>query len=151
MVYGITLSIRQFLATYMPEATEVVLIRDGVTLSNRTKPFLTVQYLGSGDELLAAGRESYEETVRYQIGVHAEDVTQLLRFETKVKTLLRRPDGIVRYTDDAVATDERFHVNVDGFTPITNEDTSNTTANHRGYFDANVRILLNTGDTDFTQ
>ena len=151
MVYSITLSIRQFLASYMPEVTEVVLIRDGVYLSGKTKPFLTVQYLGSQDELIAAGRSGYEETHRFQIGVHASDITQLLKLETKVKTLLRRPDGITRYTDSAVATDERFSVDVDGFTPITNEDTSNTTANNRGYFDASVTIYLDTGDTVFTQ
>lgn len=151
MVYGITLSIRQFLASYMPEVTEVVLMRDGVSLAGKTKPFLTVRYLGSEDELLAAGRVSYEEIVRYQIGVHAADVAQMLRLETKVKTLLRRPDGIVRYTDDAIATTDRFAVDVSGFTPITNEDTSSTTANHRGYFDASVKYLLDTGDTEFTQ
>lgn len=151
MVYGITLSIRQFLASYMPEVTEVVLMRDGVTLSGKTKPFLTVQYLGNEDELLAAGRTSYEETSRFQIGVHATDIAQLLKLETKVKTLLRRPDGIVRYTDEAIATEERFHVDVGAFTPITNEDSSSTTANHRGYFDASVKILLDTGDTAFTQ
>lgn len=151
MIYGITLSIRQFLASYMPEVTEVVLMRDGVTLSGRAKPFLSVSYLGSQDELLAAGRKSYEEIERFQIGVHAQDITQLLRLQSKVKTLLRRPDGIVRYTDDAVATDERFHVDVSAFTPITNEDSSNATANHRGYFDVSVKILLDTGDTEFTQ
>lgn len=151
MIYGITLSMRQFLASYMPEVNEVVLIRDGVTLSGRAKPFLSVQYSGSEDELLAAGRTSYEEIERFQIGVHAEDYAQLLRFQSKVKTLLRRPDGIVRYTDDAIATDERFHVDVSGFTPITNEDTSNATANHRGYFDVSVRMYLDTGDTAFSQ
>lgn len=151
MVYGITLSIRQFLASYMPEVTEVVLMRDGVSLAGKTKPFLTVQYLGSQDELLAAGRKGYEEIHRFQIGVHAADIAQMLKLESKVKTLLRRPDGIVRYTDSAVATDERFNVDVQGFTPITNDDSSNTTANHRGYFDASVRIFLDTGDTAFTQ
>jgi hypothetical protein len=151
MVYGITLSLRQFLASYMPEVTEVVLMRDGVSISGKTKPFLTVQYLGSQDELLTAGRKGYEEIHRYQIGVHAADVAQMLRLESKVKTLLRRPDGIVRYTDEAIATEERFNVDVSGFTPITNEDSSNTTANHRGYFDASVTIYLDTGDTAFTQ
>lgn len=151
MVYGITLSIRQFLAEFMPEVSEVVLMRDGVSLAGRPKPFLTVRYLGSQEELLAAGRSSYEEIHRYQIGVHAEDIAQMLRLETKVKTLLRRPDGIVRYTDEAIDSGERFNVDVSGFTPITNDDTSNTTADHRGYFDASVRMYLDTGDTEFTQ
>src|SRR5690606_41179209 len=102
MVYGITLSLRQFLASYMPEVTEVVLMRDGVSISGKTKPFLTVRYLGSQDELLTAGRSGYEEIHRYQIGVHAADISQMLRLESKVKTLLRRPDGIVRYTDEAI-------------------------------------------------
>lgn len=151
MIYGIVLSVRQFLALYMPEATEVVLVRDGITFTGRAKPFLSVQYLGTEDELLAAGRESYEEILRFQVGVHAADVAQLLRLEEKTKTLLRRPDGIVRYTDEAVATDERFNVDVGAFTPIKNEDTSNESANHRGYFDISVKILRNTGDTTFTQ
>lgn len=151
MVYGITLSIRQYLAVSMPEVSEVVLMRDGVTLTGRAKPFLSVRYLGTNDELLAAGRTSYEEIMRYQIGIHAEDITQLLRLESKVKTMLRRPDGIVRYTDDAIATEDRFNVDVGGFTPITNDDTSNTTADHRGYFDASVTAYLDTGDTEFTQ
>lgn len=151
MEYGIALSIRQFLASYMPEANEVVLVRDGVSLTGKAKPFLTVQYLGDENELLTAGRTGYEETYRYQVGVHAENIGSLLRLQGKVKTLLRRPDGIVLYDDTATATDKRFAVDVTGFTPIYNDDTSNTTENHRGYFDVHVTLYRDTGSNEFTQ
>lgn len=151
MVYGIVLSIRQFLDLYMPEASEVVLMRDGVTLSGRAKPFLSVEYLGEQSDLVAAGRTSYEDIELFQVGVHADNYGELLRLQGKTKNLLRRPDGIEMYDDEGTATGERFTLNVSGFTPITNDDTSNETENHRGYFDVSVRTLLNTGDTEFTQ
>lgn len=151
MEFGLTLSIRQFLDVYMPEATEVVLIRDGVTLSNRVKPFLTVEYLGDESGTISAGHKSYEETYHFQIGIRANTINELLKLKEKTKTLLRRPDGIVRYTDDAVATDERFIVHVTGFTPIKNDDTSSESENHRGYLDAHVTLYRDTGDTAFTQ
>lgn len=151
MDYGITLSIRQFLATYMPEVTQVVLMRDGVTLTGRTKPFITVKYLGTEDEPMSAGRQSYETIIRYQIGIHAEDVSQMLKLASKTKTLTRRSDGIVRYDDSAVATEDRFYVDVSGFTPIDNDSTSEDTDNHRGYFDASVTIYYDNGATEFSQ
>lgn len=151
MEYGITLSIRQFLASFMPEAKEVVLMRDGVVLSGRAKPFLSVQNLGDINESIAAGRRSYEETYRFQVGVHANNIGELLRLKDKTKTLLRRPDGIELYDDKAVATGLRFNVDVEGFTPIYSDDTANETENHRGYFDISVTVYLNTGDTEFSQ
>lgn len=151
MEYGLTLSLRQFLDVYIPEATEVVLMRDGISLSGRVKPFLTVEYLGDDGEILAAGRESYEETYYFQIGVRANNIAELLKYQGKVKTLLRRPDGITLYDDNAVATDKRFVVDVEGFTPIKNDDTSSDSDNHRGYFDVSVKIYRDTGDVEYTQ
>lgn len=151
MEYGLTLSIRQFLDVYVPEANEVVLIRDGITLTGKAKPFLTVEYLGDDNESLSAGRTSYEETYRFQVGIRARDIAELLKMQGKVKTLLRRPDGIILYDDTAVATDKRFVVSVDGFTPIKNDDTSSDSENHRGYFDISVTLYRDTGDSAFTQ
>lgn len=151
MEYGITLSIRQFLATYMPEASEVVLIRDGIVLSGKAKPFLTVEYLGDENAVMSAGHRSYEEVYHFQVGVFANNIGELLRLQSKVKTVLRRPDGIVLYDDSGVATQERFAVDVTGFTPITSDDTSNESENHRGYFDVSVTIYRDTGEQEYSQ
>lgn len=151
MIYGFSLSLRKFLDDYMPEAKEVILMRDGVTLANRLKPFLTVEYLGGSDNLEAAGRESYEEIYYFQVGIRAKDITERFRLEEKVKTVLRRPDGIVFYDDNAAETSIRFNVDVGEFTPISNDDTSNESEYHRGYFDVSITIYRNTGDSEFTQ
>lgn len=151
MIYGFALSLRKFLDDYMPEATSVVLMRDGIKLTDYKKPFLTVEYLGDENELLSATRRSYEEVYYFQVGVRANDIAERFRFESKVKTILRRPDGIVFYDDNAAETDVRFHVDVGNFTPISNDDTSNTSDNFRGYFDVSITIYRNTGETVFTQ
>lgn len=151
MIYGFALSLRKFLEDYTPEAKEVVLMRDGVTLTNRQKPFLTVEYLGSSDELLASERTSYEEEYLFQVGIFANSIAERLKLEGKVKTLLRRPDGIIHYNDSLEDTGRRFNVDVSDFTPMTNDDTSNDTINNRGYFDVSITIYRNTGETEFTQ
>lgn len=151
MLYGLALSIRMHLASSVTAAKEVVLMRDGITLSGRAKPFLTVEALGDTGFVLSAGHRSYEEEYPFQIGIRASNIGELLKLQGTVKELLRDPAGIPLYDDDAVATGKRVVVDVQGFTPMTNDDTSNDSDNHRGYLDISVTLLRNVGSTEFTQ
>jgi len=151
MNYSIALSMRLFLAEYIPEMSDVKLLYDGVSLTGVSKPFLSVEYLVSNDSLLSAGRISYEEIYRYQVGLFATDIAERFRLEEKVKTVLRRPDGISIYSESGIATDTRFLCDVSAFTPISNPAGESETNDHHGYFDVAVDILRNTGETEFTQ
>ena len=150
MNYSIMLSLRLYLAE-IDGIRDVKMIYDGQELTGLPKPFLTVESLQTNDSLLSAGRRSYEEIYRFQIGIFAQSIAERMKLEGSVKEALRNPEGIPLRTDSGILTDVVFHADVDGFTPLTNDDGANVTYNHRGYFDVSVRIYRNVGDTEFTQ
>jgi hypothetical protein len=141
MNYDVTYSLRVALENEVPELNDVVLMRDGVTLTGRPKPFATVQYLQGGGDLVSAGRTSYVDTYRFQIGVFANDVSELHRLETKIRNdVIREPYGHDLYVFNEVTgvfdlTTDTFTLSDDGFTPISNDDSSDETYANHGYFD----------------
>lgn len=154
---NITYSLRVALTSYVPELTEAQLIYDGAAISNTEKPFATVEYLlSSPPELLSAGRQTYSETYNFQVGLFAQDVFERSQLESKVKQMIRQPNGIPYYeynaqTQNFEDSGDRILVDVGPFTPISNDDFSKTTFNHRGYFDMSVEIQRKTGESTYTQ
>lgn len=156
MNYNLTYSLRMALAEYMPEFTSVRIMEDGIKLDELTKPYATVEYFDEAPLLLAAGRTSYSEDYHYQIGIFARTINERHTLESKMRGILRRPDGVPFYIydknlDSFVRTAKRVHITDGGFTPMANDDATEESANHRGYFDVTIEIIRDVGDDDFTQ
>lgn len=156
MNFELTYSIRMALETYVPELTKAYIMRDGLKIDELEKPCATVEYYDDAPSLLSAGRTSYSEDYFFQVGIFARTFNERHFLESKVRKILRRPDGVPFYIYDSsssefVRTDLRVHLTDGGFTPMANGDASAETANHRGYFDISVELLRNTGELEFTQ
>lgn len=146
MNYDVTYSLRMALESSIPELNDVQIIYDGVELTSIPKPFATIQYLQGQPDLLAAGRASYNDTYNFQVGLFASDVGERHRLESKMRGVLRKPDGHALYHfDDVIGsfvdTGEKVPFNDNGFTPISSDDNSAETNSHHGYFDVAIAVL----------
>lgn len=146
MSYDVTYSLRMALESGVPEANKVQIIYEGVELTNIPKPYLTIEYITDSVEELSAGHASYFDTFDFQVGIYANEVNEMHRLESKVRKVLREPKGHPLYTFDEptesfVDTGDKIPLYDNGFTPIRNEDNSNITDNHRGYFDVSVEVI----------
>lgn len=146
-----TYSLRKYLDEYFPEISRAVIIEDGVTLTGVAKPFVSIQYLVTNAEIVSAGRTSYEETYRYQIGLFAASGHQRGILSEKLRTLLLAPKGIPIYALTGVKTGETFVMDAGEFTAMTSQEEANETYQHHGYFTAAIEILRNVGESSFTQ
>lgn len=146
MNYDVTYSLRVALDVNVPEFTDVQMVYDGVSLTGITKPFATIEYLQGGGELITAGRTSYLDTFNFQIGVFARNISERHRLESKVRDVIRKPDGHPLYvynesTGKFVDSGDKFVIDDNGFTSIGNDDSSAQTYDFHGYFDVSVEIL----------
>lgn len=145
MNYDVTYSLRMALDKNVPEFTDVKMIYDGVELTGIAKPFATIEYLQGGGELQAAGRRSYLDTYNFQVGIYARNISDRHRIETKVRDVIRKPEGHPLYLFDEakgifVDSGELVAFVDNGFTPIGNDDSSAHTYDFHGYFDVGVEI-----------
>jgi hypothetical protein len=145
MNYDVTYSLRKALETKLPEYNDVQMVYEGVKLSEIPKPFATIEYLQGGGELMAAGRTSYLDTYRFQVGIYARDINERHRLESKTRKILRDPDGHLIYlfdedTETFVDSGEFKPFDVGIFTPIGNDDSSDSTNDFHGYFDVSIEI-----------
>lgn len=148
MDYELSYSIRKHLQSNVRELSSVLIMHDGIKLTGTPKPFCTLQDFDLGRERAAAGG-SFEESYSYQIGVFANNVGELKKLSEVIKEVLL--EEIPLYDKDLNLTDKTFECDVLGFTPMTNDDTSNETFNNRGYLDVEVTVFRNKGDKSFTQ
>lgn len=149
MLYEIMASLRLYLATTLPELSKVQLMYDGISTSKLKKPFATIEYLSQPTTVLSAGRWSVQEVYTFQVGVFAEEYTELIQLQGIVKEKLQQE--VPLYDAELVETSATFVCDVSDFTPIRNDDLANETSNHRGYFEVSITILRNVGSTEFTQ
>ncbi|WP_181349390.1 hypothetical protein [Thalassobacillus sp. CUG 92003] len=149
--FEIIYSIKTALETEIGEIATAQIIYDGVDLTKLDKPFATVEDLAINSELLSAGRTSYEDGYRFQVGVYANGYTERLKLQEKFATVLRAADGIPYFDADLLPTGKHLLCDVSEFTPISNDEIANETNNHHGYFDVAVFILRNNGESEFTQ
>lgn len=149
MIYEFLMSLRMYLEENVTEIDEVKVIRDGVSLQDTVKPFLTVQYLAENDELISAGHTSYGEIYRFQVGIYAVTYSERLKLEETVKTLLR--ETIPVYSESGIKTDTSFICDVSAFTPMASGEPTSDTNSNFGFFDVAVGIYRNNGGGTFTQ
>lgn len=145
-------SLRKYFDEYFEEISRAIIIEDGVVLTGVPKPFVTIEYAGSNDEIIAAGRSSFEETFRYQIGLFTNSIGERARLQEVLREHIRRPDGIPIYDiTTGIQTQDRFVVDVGEFTPFAGPDSSSETYKNYGYFIVGIEIMRNYGETSFTQ
>jgi hypothetical protein len=142
MNHALTYSLISHLNTQVPELTEVVWIYDGVSLTNRTKPFGTIESLTDTSEVIAAGRTAYTETYAWTVGVRARNITERERLVATVITALRQRniEFIDTRTYPPTASTQTFVADVIRSVPMPLEDISNETDKFRAYIDVEVEI-----------
>ncbi|PAD35978.1 hypothetical protein [Terribacillus saccharophilus] len=140
MIHQILYSLRIALETEAPELTKVQIQQDGVTPIGIEKPFGTVRYLFSEKNSEAAGRRYYSYVYRMQVGLYARDYAERLRIETQIDEILGQAEGIPLFDDSLLPTGDYILCDVGTFTPMTNDEISNKTNDHRGYYDVSVRV-----------
>lgn len=150
-VYEIMYSLMVALETEVLELTEAQMIYDGATISGIPKPFATIEYLATNKQLLSAGRRNYEYGYRFQVGLYAQTFPERLNLEERLSDVLSAEEGIPLFNDSFLPTGKFVYCEVSAFTPIANDDLSNTTNNHHGYFDVAVFIMRKNGASEFTQ
>lgn len=149
MLYEIMLSLRLHLSEQIPELTDVQFMYDGVELSGKQKPFVTIEDLPSPTLPLSAGRVSFQDTYVFQVGVFADSYTERVKLQAEVKEVLQRK--IPLYDESNEQTGLMFQCDVSSFTPISNDDTAHDTFNFRGYYDVSVTMHRKLGTKVFTQ
>ena len=152
MLHALTYSIIKHLDTQVTELTEVVWMYDGVSLTGRVKPFSTVEQMPEASDDIAAGRTDFEEVYRFQIGLHANSVSERSKISEKVKSALRQTNITFYDTTGPTPVSAGFFVcDVNAVTPIPVEDSADNTNKHRVYFDVGVTIYRGNNDVTFTQ
>lgn len=153
MLHALTYSIISHLKTQIPEATEVVWMRDGVVLTDIVKPFLNVEQMSEISSVLSSGRTDFEETYRFQVGLFANSMSERSKLSDVVKSVLRQKNIPLLNTSVNPPTEAGvFICDVLNVTPMTNDDISNDTNNHRVYLDIEVTAYVRNGDgINFTQ
>lgn len=153
MIHALTYSLLAHLDTQVPELTEVVWYYDGVSLTNRAKPFATVEQMPEENELIAAGRLDYREIYHFQIGLFAQSAGERARLSEKLKQVLRQPDIPFLDTRNYPPVTAGFFVaDVDAVTPVPNDDITDDTHKHHLYFDVSVGMYrVNGNGLSFTQ
>lgn len=149
MLYEIMLSLRLYLSEEFPELSDVQFMYEGVKISGKEKPFLTMEDLATPSQLLSAGQKSYDETYVLQIGLYARNYGERLKLQSRITESLRK--AIPMYNDSFELTGESFVCDVNDFTTIGNDDLANVTNNFHGYFDVSVELLRDVGSKEFTQ
>ena len=142
MLHELTYSIITHLKAEVSELNDVVWMYDGVSLTGRAKPFASVEQMPSGHEMLAAGRTTYDDTYRFQIGLMATSISERSRLSDKMKNALRQPNLTLYQTSQFPATEIGFfNCDVLAVTPMPVESATDETNKHRVYLDVEVSVL----------
>lgn len=153
MIHALTYSIVEHLKASIPDvAQRVVWLYDGVTLTGKVKPFITVEQLVNNGAVMAAGRRDYSQTYALQIGAYTRSVAERSKLPEVIERALREPIPLYN-TDGAspVLTTQTFAASVTSITPIIPEDVNDETNKHRAYLDVEITYYVNSDGLTFTQ
>jgi hypothetical protein len=152
MINNLTYSIITHLKTQVTELTDVVWIYDGISLTSKVKPFSTVEQMQANTSVIAKERSYYETIYRFQVGLHANTITERSKIQEKVKTALLQPN--ITYLDTSgpsPSTTGFFYCDVLSEVPVPVESVTDQTNKHRVYFDVEVFIQRKNGATNYGQ
>jgi hypothetical protein len=125
--------------------------RDGLDITNYPKPFITVFGIFEESELLAAGREDFEEIFRYQITLRANSTDELEIMRTQFKEAMREKVALYDLSVQPFAVTRFFVVDIDEFNLLLAEDEAREVDHHRLHADVSVQTFFDTGTNTFTQ
>jgi hypothetical protein len=153
MQHAITYSIVKHIDNQMPEANDVLWIYDGVTLTNRVKPFVTVEQMPTSTQVIAAERRDFVETYRFQVGLFTRSGSERSKLSEVLKSILRQSNIPFYDTRGTSPIEAGFFVcDVLAVTPIPVESASDETNKHRVYLDVEVEVYRsNANNLTFTQ
>jgi hypothetical protein len=152
LLNDITYSILAHIETEVSELTDVVQIYDGVTLTNRMKPFGTIEQMPSSIGVIAKERSYYEKTYRYQIGLYAQSLSQRMKLEEAIEQALLQPNiSLLNTSQFPPAEAGFFYCDVLATTPMPAESPADETNKHKVYFDVEVYTEFRNGDNTFKQ
>jgi hypothetical protein len=140
MLHALQYSIIRHLDEAVPELQSVLWFRDGLSPTGKAKPFAVVEYMADQNEMIAAGRQDFGETYRWQIAVRVNSEGELAKLKETVLQALRKQITLYETDGPAPVSAGSFYVDVDGFTAIRSDDPTNETDSHRGYFDISVEL-----------
>lgn len=152
MLHAFTYSIVSHLETQIPDFTEVIWMRDGISLTDKVKPFATVEQMQNANESITTGRSDYEMTYRFQVGLFAQTESEQSKLQDTIKTVLLQTN-IPFYDTRGPSPIEAgaFVADVTTETPMPVEDVTDETNKNRVYFDVEITIYRVNGEYAFTQ
>jgi hypothetical protein len=153
VLHSLTYSIIDHIQNTVPDVGDVVWLYDGVSLTDRAKPFVTVEQLTEESTAIATGRLDYGETYHFQIGLRATSVSERSRLSESLKQTLRQPDIPFLDTTGPTPVSAGFFVaEIDAVTPMPSDDLTNETDKHLVYFDVSIEVYrVNGNGLDYTQ
>lgn len=152
MIHSLTHSIITHLKTQVSELTDVIWIYNGISLSQKVKPFGTVEQMQANTVVATKEREYYETTYRFQVGLYAKSVSQRSKLQESIKLALLKPE--IPYLDTNRPSPQAsgfFYCDVLSEVPIPVESVTDETNKHRLYFDVEVFIQRKNGEADYVQ
>jgi hypothetical protein len=152
MIHSLTYSIIAHLKSQVTELTDVVWIYDGVSLSKKAKPFGTVEQMQANTNVIAKERSYYETTYRFQVGLHADTISERSKLQERVKLALLQPN--ITYFDTREPTPSAngfFYCDVLSEVPVPVESATDETNKHRVYFDVEIYVQRKNGETNYEQ
>lgn len=141
---NIQYSIIEHLRT-VPGITDVLWMMNGLALTNRVKPFFIVENMQETGARITAGRETFEEVYRFQVGVFAESQIELSRKGHEAKDRMRKAIQLYDTSQQPPSAAGFFYAEPGEIVPIRTEDSTDETNKHRSYIDLAVTIFVQGG------
>lgn len=152
MIHNLTYSLIAHLKTQVSELTDVVWIYDGISLSEKVKPFSSVEQMQANTNVITKEREYYETIYRFQVGLHARSISERSKLQERVKIALLQPN--IQYFDTSGPSPSAngfFYCDVTSEVPVPVESATDETNKHRVYFDVEVYVQRKNGATNYEQ
>lgn len=152
MIHNLTYSLIAHLKAQVAELTDVIWVYDGISLSEKVKPFSTVEQMQSNTNIIAKEREYYETTYRFQVGLNAKSVSERSKLQERVKLALLQPN--ITYFDTngpSPSANGFFYCDVLSEVPVPVESVTDETNKHRVYFDVEIYVQRKNGETHYEQ
>lgn len=145
MLHALTFSLIEQLKK-IENVTEVVWVYDGVTLTGKPRPLVTVEQMPSDFTLQDKSKDYFEETYLFQVGLRANTASERSRVGEQLKTVLREPE--IPFYDTTQASPVPagfFRAAVMSEVPMPADDIASDTDKHRVYYDVEVTIYRANG------
>lgn len=125
---------------------------DGIALTGRTKPYVTVEQMQENMDVLAKERAYYEVIYRFQIGLRTNSISERSRLTEEVRKALMQPNIQLFKTDGpAPVSAGFFYCDITAVVPMPVDEMANDTDKHRVYFDVEVPAIYRNGNDQFEQ